>query len=106
MLADNPGAMPDLSDTVATPDGIDFAYQVAAAKLSSQLDTIDKLDAKLGVLIGALVTLASLYAATANSGTAAYRMAVVGVQRNPVLSAHYARKRAAARQRSTPSVTA
>ena len=49
MLADNPGAMPELSDTVATPDGIDFAYQVAAAKLSSQLDTIDKLDAKLGV---------------------------------------------------------
>ena len=49
MLADNPRAMPELSDTVATPDGIDFAYQVAAAKLSSQLDTIDKLDAKLGV---------------------------------------------------------
>jgi hypothetical protein len=63
--------MPDLRDTVATPDGIDFAYQVAAEKLSSQLDVIDKLDAKLGVLIGALVTLASLYTATAKSAIAA-----------------------------------
>jgi hypothetical protein len=52
--------MPEWIDTVATPDGIDFAFQVAAAKLSSQLDTIDKLDSKLDVLIGALVTLAAL----------------------------------------------
>ena len=79
MLADNPGAVPELSDTVATPDGIDFAYQVAAAKLSSQLDTIDKLDAKLGVLIGALVTLASLYAATAKSGIAALILLIPAV---------------------------
>lgn len=63
--------MPESSATAATPDGIDFAYQVAASKLASQLDTIDKLDAKLGVLIGALVTLASLYTATAKTGIAA-----------------------------------
>jgi hypothetical protein len=42
--------MPELSDTVATPDGIDFAYQLAAEKLSSQLDIIDRLDAKVGAL--------------------------------------------------------
>ncbi len=79
MLADNPDAMPELSNTVATPEGIDFAYQVAAAKLSSQLDTIDKLDAKLGVLIGALVTLASLYTATAKSGIAALILLIPAV---------------------------
>jgi len=39
-----------VSDTVATPDGFDFAYHVAAETLSSQLDTIDKLDARWGVL--------------------------------------------------------
>jgi hypothetical protein len=63
--------MPELSDSVATADGIDFAYQVSAEKLASQLETIDKVDAKLGVLIAALVTLASLYTATAKSGIAA-----------------------------------
>ncbi|MFZ0180276.1 MAG: hypothetical protein WAL84_10470 [Candidatus Dormiibacterota bacterium] len=47
--------MPELSDAMATSDGIDSACQVAAVKLSSQLDAIDKLDAKLSVLIGALV---------------------------------------------------
>jgi transposase len=30
---------------------------------------------------------------------AAYRMAVVGVQHNPVIAAHYARKRAAAKSK-------
>jgi hypothetical protein len=62
--------MPELSDTVATPDGIDFAYQLAAEKLSSQLDIIDRLDAKVGALIGALVTAASRYTATAKSAIA------------------------------------
>lgn len=71
--------MPELSDNAATPDGIDFAYQVAAAKLASQLDTIDKLDAKLGVLIVALVTLASLYTATAKSAIAALILAIPSV---------------------------
>ena len=71
--------MAQLSNTAATPDGIDFAYQVAAAKLASQLDTIDKLDAKLGVLIGALVTLASLYTATAKTGIAALILLIPAV---------------------------
>lgn len=52
------------------------ADQVAAARLSSQLDAIDKVDANLGVLIGALVTLASLYTASAgfySEGARTYR---------------------------------
>ena len=32
--------MPELSDTAATPDGIDFTYYLAAAKLASQLKPI------------------------------------------------------------------
>src|ERR1700676_150873 len=48
-LADNAAAMPELSDAVAAPDGICFACQVAVEKLSSQLDAIDRLDAKLRV---------------------------------------------------------
>jgi hypothetical protein len=47
------------------------SYQVSAEKLASQLETLHKVDAKLGVLIGALVTLASLYTATVKTGIAA-----------------------------------
>jgi hypothetical protein len=54
-----------------TPDGIDFAYQVASEKLAVQLDTIDKVDSKLGVVIGALVALAVLYSSTARHALAA-----------------------------------
>jgi hypothetical protein len=60
--------MPGLNGAAVTAAGIDFAYQVAGEKLASQLNTIDKVDAKLGVLIGALVTLATFYIATAHGG--------------------------------------
>lgn len=43
--------MPEVSDAVATPDRIDFTYKVAAGKLASELDTVDTLDAELGVLV-------------------------------------------------------
>jgi hypothetical protein len=52
-------------------DSIDFAYQVAVEKLASQLDTGDKVDAKLGVVIGAVVALAALYGATTKTAIAA-----------------------------------
>src|SRR5665213_999691 len=57
--------------SIPTAEAIDFAYGVAADKLASQLDTGDKLDSKLGVVIGALVALAALYTSTTNGGFAA-----------------------------------
>lgn len=56
-----------------TPDAsaIDFAYEVAAEKLAAQLDLIDKLDAKLGVVIGAVVAVAAVYASTSKDALAA-----------------------------------
>ncbi len=45
-------------------------------------------------------------AGNANLRAAAYRMAVVGVQHNPVIAAHYARKRAAGKSKMKRSATA
>jgi hypothetical protein len=59
--------MADLSDTVATPDG--SILRIKWSRLSSLHScTRLQLDAELGVLVGAVVTLASLYTATAKSG--------------------------------------
>jgi len=40
--------------TVPSPPGIGTAYDLAAQKLAAQLDQIDKLDTKAGVVVGAL----------------------------------------------------
>ena len=48
-----------------TVDAIDFAFSVAADKLSAQLATADQVDTKLGVVIAALASIAALYSATA-----------------------------------------
>lgn len=51
----------------ATADAVDLAYSNAVEKLSSQLGTINTLDAKLGATLGALAALASLYSASTHA---------------------------------------
>ncbi len=58
---------PDVERTSA----IDFAFAVATNKLSEQLSTADQVDAKLGVVIAALASVAALYSATAPDKVAA-----------------------------------
>ncbi|HSO93880.1 MAG TPA: hypothetical protein VLS53_05350 [Candidatus Dormibacteraeota bacterium] len=45
---------PEPHITIPTPPGIGAAYDLAAQKLAAQLDQIDKLDTKAGVVVGAL----------------------------------------------------
>jgi hypothetical protein len=67
----DPSSMTAVAPAGVSPDSIDFAYQVAADKLAAQLDTGDKIDSKLGVVIGAVVAIAALYATTAKTSIAA-----------------------------------
>jgi hypothetical protein len=49
-----PATVPEAIVRPAIPGGIDFVYQVAEDKLTSQLASINELDTKAGVLVGAL----------------------------------------------------
>ena len=51
-MSANPGPAPHI--TVPAPPGISTAYELAGQKLAAQLDQIDKLDTKAGVVVGAL----------------------------------------------------